>query len=138
MVKLIRPGLDAELETTLNLILELIESSKAQLSNEARLRTTQSHLSFFTAVEFMGRKTTGYTPESRLSKLDWTGWLSVLGVRTCIGLAHVFPRFFVFCLRPWRSNRTPLKKSTHFICTDRWKFKNGLVGLAAHLIHRLD
>lgn len=30
---------------------------------------------------------TGYTPEGHHSRLDWTGWPSVLGVRTCIGLA---------------------------------------------------
>lgn len=34
MVKLIGPGLDTELETTLNLILELIESSKRSLATK--------------------------------------------------------------------------------------------------------
>lgn len=64
-------------KTKPKLTLELTESSQARPSNAARLWIHKPSFLLHGGGVLLAEKITGYTPESRQFRPDWTGWLSV-------------------------------------------------------------
>lgn len=114
------------------------KSSRRGQAKQLACRSHQTHLSFFTAVEFYRQRKLPDIPRKSPSQTGLE-WVAERSRRTsCIGLA-VFAPLFSFCFRHCRSpcGRRPTKINPSPLFMDHSIRELAPNGLAAHLIsHR--
>ena len=129
-LSLLRLSLEMNLETPQDLKHELITSSKRGQAKQLACRPHQTHLSFFTAVEFYRQRKLPDIPRKSPIQTGLERVTERSRRTSCMGFA-LFAPLFSFASGTAVPKRTAATKSTIFICYGPLEYGNWLLGLAA-------